>query len=106
MWQPATDSRQGRVAFCPLINFYMRVVLADGCDVRRSADPVCNQLANKKWPSHLAHRRPSDFSARLFRQGDAKQIEEARHEYLNASGFGCLAVLNDGYEGAGAQYRQ
>ena len=46
------------------------------------------------------------FSARLFRQGDAKQIEEARHEYLNASGFGCLAVLNDGYEGAGAQYRQ
>ena len=84
----------------------MRLVLADGCDVRRSADPVCNQLANKKWPSHLAHRRPSDFSARLFRQGDAKQIEETRYEYLNASGFGCLAVCNDCYEGAGGQYRQ
>ena len=41
----------------------------------------------QKWPSHLSHRRASDFSARLFRQGVAKVNEEARYEYLKDIGL-------------------
>ena len=68
------------VAFCPF-------VLADVCGVRRSADPVCDQLEIQKWPSHMSHRRASDFSARLFRQGVAKVNEDARYEYLKDTGL-------------------
>ena len=41
----------------------------------------------QNWPSHLSHRRASDVSARLFRQGDAKLNEETRYEYLNDIGM-------------------
>ena len=75
MWQLALDY------------WHVRIVLADGCGVRRSADPVCNQLEMQKWPSHLSHRRASDFSARLFRQGVAKVNEETRCEYLKDTGL-------------------
>ena len=53
-------------AFGPL-SFYVRVVLRDGCCVRRSAEPAGDQLEMQNWPSHLSHRRASDVCARLFR---------------------------------------
>ena len=51
------------------------------------AGPVCDQLDIQKWPSHLSHRRASDLSARLFRQGVAKVNEETRCEYLKHTGL-------------------
>ena len=46
------------------------------------AGPVCDQLDIQKWPSHLSHRRASEVSARLSRQGVANVNEETRYEYL------------------------
>ena len=48
----------------------------------------------KKGPSHLSHRRASDFSARLFRQGVAKVNEETRCEYLKDTGLDLARPLN------------
>ena len=92
------DAKKGHVATCigllasargflPTMSLYVRVVLADGCGVRLSADPVCDQLEIQKWPPHLSHRRASDFLARLFRQGVAKVNEETRCEYLKDTGL-------------------
>ena len=60
-------------AFGPL-SFYVRVVLRDGCCVRRSAEPAGVQLEMKNWPSHLSHRRASDVCARMFRLFPALRI--------------------------------
>ena len=49
--------------------------------------PLLNKCRFKKWPSHLSHRRSSEFSTRLFRQGVAKVKEEARYEYLKDIGL-------------------
>ena len=59
-----------------------------------SADPVFNQLANQKWPSHLSHRIASDFPTRLFRQGVAKVSEETRCEYLKDTGLDLARPMN------------
>ena len=49
--------------------------------------PLLNKCRFKKWPSHLSHRRSSEFSTRLFLQGVAKVKEEARYEYLKDIGL-------------------
>ena len=64
-----------------------RYVLLDVWVLWRSAGTVCNQCAMQKWHSHLSHRRASDLSAGLFRQGVGKANEETRHEYLKDVGM-------------------
>ena len=54
----------------------MRVVLADVCGVRRSADTVCDQFDIQ-----------TKLSARLFRQGFTKVNEWARYEYVKDIGL-------------------
>ena len=73
--------------FLAAMSLYVCFVLGVGCGVRRSADPVCDQLEIQKWPSHLSHRRASDFSARLFRQSVANVNEETKYEYLKDTGM-------------------
>ena len=96
--RPSVDARKWHIANCigllasargflAIMIFYMSVVLADDFGIRRSADPASDQVETQKWPSHLPHRRESDFSAHLFRQCVTKMKEEARYEYLKGIGL-------------------